>query len=343
MSKHTETGAAVLRTTPLHRVHTALGASFTDFGGWQMPLRYTSDLAEHHAVRRSAGIFDLSHMGEVKVTGPEAGAALDHALVGALSAVAVGRAHYTMIVSPSGGVIDDLIVYHVGDEEYLVVPNAGNRERVAAELVARCAGFDCTVEDISLRTCLIAVQGPRAQEVLVGVVESGAAMPGALRPLEGSEEEDCGPDVLCGPTLLERLRFYAAVRATAAGHSVLLARTGYTGEDGFELFCGAEDAVDLWTVITSAAAALEPTVIDGEPVPALTPCGLAARDSLRLEAGMPLYGHELHEGMTPYDAGLGMVVRLNKGDFIGRDALAARAEQEGTEGTSVLVPLTAEG
>ena len=305
MSKHTETGAAVLRTTPLHRVHTALGASFTDFGGWQMPLRYTSDLAEHHAVRRSAGIFDLSHMGEVKVAGPEAGAALDHALVGALSAVAVGRARYTMMVSPSGGVIDDLIVYHVGDEEYLVVPNAGNRERVAAELVARCAGFDCTVEDISLRTCLIAVQGPRAQEVLVGVVESGAAMPGALRPLEGSEEDDCGPDVLCGPTLLERLRFYAAVRATAAGHSVLLARTGYTGEDGFELFCGAEDAVDLWTVITSAAAALEPTVIDGEPVPALTTCGLAARDSLRLEAGMPLYGHELHEGMTPYDAGLG--------------------------------------
>ena len=127
----------------------------------------------------------------------------------------MGRARYTMIVSPSGGVIDDLIVYHVGDEEYLVVPNAGNRERVAAELVARCAGFDCTVEDISLRTCLIAVQGPRAQEVLVGVVESGAAMPDALRPLEGSEEEDCGPDVLCGPTLLERLRFYAAVRATS--------------------------------------------------------------------------------------------------------------------------------
>ena len=182
-----------------------------------MPLRYTSDLAEHHAVRRSAGIFDLSHMGEVKVAGPEAGTALDHALVGALSAVAVGRARYTMIVSPSGGVIDDLIVYHVGDEEYLVVPNAGNRERVAAELVARCAGFDCTVEDISLRTCLIAVQGPRAQEVLVGVVESGAAMPDALRPLEGSEEEDCGPDVLCGPTLLERLRFYAAVRLRRRG------------------------------------------------------------------------------------------------------------------------------
>ena len=336
-------GGSAVTAEPWQRPYSRATASFTDFGGWQMPLRYTSDLAEHHAVRRSAGIFDLSHMGEVKVTGPEAGAALDHALVGALSAVAAGRARYTMMVSPSGGVIDDLIVYHVGDEEYLVVPNAGNRERVAAELVARCAGFDCTVEDISLATCLIAVQGPRAQEALVGVVESGAAMPGALRPLEGSEEDDCGPDVLCGPTLLERLRFYAAVRATAAGHSVLLARTGYTGEDGFELFCGAEDAVDLWTVITSAAAALEPTVIDGEPVPALTPCGLAARDSLRLEAGMPLYGHELHEGMTPCDAGLGAVVRLNKGAFVGRDALAARAEQEGTEGTSVLVALSAEG
>ena len=336
-------GGSAVTAEPWQRPYSRATASFTDFGGWQMPLRYSSDLAEHHAVRRSAGIFDLSHMGEVKVTGPEAGAALDHALVGALSAVAAGRARYTMMVSPSGGVIDDLIVYHVGDEEYLVVPNAGNRERVAAELVARCAGFDCTVEDISLATCLIAVQGPRAQEALVGVVESGAAMPGALRPLEGSEEDDCGPDVLCGPTLLERLRFYAAVRATAAGHSVLLARTGYTGEDGFELFCGAEDAVDLWTVITSAAAALEPTVIDGEPVPALTPCGLAARDSLRLEAGMPLYGHELHEGMTPYDAGLGAVVRLNKGAFVGRDALAARAEQEGTEGTSVLVALSAEG
>ena len=347
MSEHTQTGAAVLRTTPLHRVHTALGASFTDFGGWQMPLRYTSDLAEHHAVRRSAGIFDLSHMGEVKVAGPEAGAALDHALVGALSAVAVGRARYTMIVSPSGGVIDDLIVYHVGDEEYLVVPNAGNRERVAAELVARCAGFDCTVEDISLRTCLIAVQGPRAQEVLVGVVESGAAMPGALRPLEGSEEEDCGPDVLCGPTLLERLRFYAAVRATAAGHSVLLARTGYTGEDGFELFCGAEDAVDLWTVITERAAALAPQAgqndESGNPIPVLTPCGLAARDSLRLEAGMPLYGHELTEETTPYDASLGAVVKLDKPEFVGKQALVARAARDGAPGTLRLVALVGEG
>lgn len=331
--------------TPLHAVHAGLDASFTDFGGWEMPLRYTSDLAEHRAVRTSAGIFDLSHMGEVKVTGPGAAAALDQALVGAISKVALGRARYTMIVAPDGGILDDLIVYHVGDEEFLVVPNAGNRERVAAELVRRCAGFDCEVVDISLSTGLIAVQGPRAEEILRGVVESGAGIPAALRPAEDPTSGDCGADVLCGPTILARLRYYAAVRATAAGHSILLARTGYTGEDGFELFCGAEDAVDLWTVITEHAAGLEPTAVPdaGESLPALTPCGLASRDSLRLEAGMPLYGHELTESMTPFDASLGAVVKLDKPEFVGREALAERAGREGGEGTRVLVALAGEG
>ena len=345
---HTAHTVHTVRTTPLHSVHAAAGASFTDFGGWQMPLRYASDLAEHHAVRRGAGIFDLSHMGEVKVTGPGAAAALDHALVGRISKVALGRARYTMIVAEDGGVIDDLIVYHVGDQEYLVVPNAGNRERVAAELVARCAGFDCEVDDISLTMALIAVQGPRAEEILRGVIDSGAGIPAALRPEEEgvpADDGDCGPDVLCGPTILRRLRYYAAVRAVAAGHSILLARTGYTGEDGFELFCGAEDAVDLWTVIVGHAAALPPGDDDagGRPLPALTPCGLAARDSLRLEAGMPLYGHELSEATTPYDASLGAVVKLDKSEFVGREALAARAAREGAEGTQQLVALAGEG
>lgn len=338
------------RRTALHGVHEALGASFTDFGGWDMPLRYASDLAEHHAVRRSAGIFDLSHMGEVKVTGPGAAAALDHALVGTISKVGLGRARYTMIVAEDGGILDDLIVYHVGDEEYLVVPNASNRERVAAALAERCAGFECEVEEISLRTSLIAVQGPRAEEILRGVVESGAAIPAALRPVEGGDADgDCGPDVLCGDGILARLRYYAGVRATAAGHSILLARTGYTGEDGFELFCGSEDAEDLWRVITEHAATLPPTPgeegagPDAAELPALTPCGLAARDSLRLEAGMPLYGHELTEGITPFDASLGAVVKLDKPEFVGREALAARAEHEGEPGTHVLVALAGEG
>lgn len=329
-----------VRTTPLHSVHAAAGASFTDFGGWQMPLRYASDLAEHHAVRRSAGIFDLSHMGEVKVTGPGAAAALDHALVGWISKVALGRARYTMIVAEDGGIIDDLIVYHVGDQEYLVVPNAGNRERVAAELAARCAGFDCEVADISLTMALIAVQGPRAEEILRGVIGSGAGMPAALRPEEGAPDDggDCGPDVLCGPTILRRLRYYAAVRAAAAGHSILLARTGYTGEDGFELFCGAEDAVDLWTVIAGRAAALPPGDDDagGRPLPALTPCGLAARDSLRLEASMPLYGHELTAEITPVEAGMGRAFAKKEADFVGKDALTGR------EPSVVIAGLTSE-
>lgn len=338
------------RRTALHGVHEALGASFTDFGGWDMPLRYASDLAEHHAVRRSAGIFDLSHMGEVKVTGPGAAAALDHALIGTISTVALGRARYTMIVAEDGGILDDLIAYHVGDEEYLVVPNAGNRERVAAALAERCADFDCVVEEISLRTSLIAVQGPRAEEILRGVVESGAAIPAALRPVEDeSADEGCGPDVLCGAGILARLRYYAAVRATAAGHAILLARTGYTGEDGFELFCGSEDAEDLWCVITGHAGTLLPTAgeegagPDAAELPALTPCGLASRDSLRLEAGMPLYGHELTEDITPFDASLGAVVKLDKPEFVGREALAARAAREGQEGTHVLVALAGDG
>ena len=256
--------SAMVRTTPLHSVHVDAGALFTDVGGWRMPLRYAPDLAEHHAVRRSAGIFDLSHMGEIKVSGPDA-------------ATALGRALHTTIVAEDGEVIDDLIVHHVGDQEYLVIPSAGNRERVAAALTVRGADVSCEIVDISLTMTLIAVQGPRAEEILAGVVESGAGIPTALRPEEeGSPADDggCGPDVLCGPTILRRLRNDAAVRATAAGHAVLLARTG---DDCFELFCGAEDVVDLWTVITEYAKTLRPGA--GDP-------GGEARDSLRPEAGV---------------------------------------------------------
>lgn len=280
--------SAMVRTTPLYSVHVDAGALFTDVGGWRMPLRYASYLAEHHAVRRSAGIFDLSHMGEIKMAGPGAATALDSALAERISDVELGRTLHTTIVAEDGEIIDDLTVHHVGDQEYLVIPGAGNRERVAAALTVRGAHVDCEVVDISLTMTLIAVQGPRAEEILAGVVESGAGIPTALRPEEeGSpaDDGDCGPDVLCGPTILRRLRNDAAVRATAAGHAVLLARPG---DDCFELFCGAEDVVDLWTVITEHAKTLCPGADDsgGEPLPALTPCGLAARDSLRWEAGV---------------------------------------------------------
>lgn len=279
--------------TALYEEHKKLGASFTDFGGWQMPLKYSSELAEHHAVRKAAGLFDLSHMGEVWVTGPEAGAFLDYALVGKLSAVADGKAKYSLICNPDGGIIDDLIVYRFGDEKYLVVPNAGNAPTVAAALAERAANFDVTVKDVSAETSLVAVQGPQAEAILLKLTDQ------AQHPL------------------VTDLKYYAFNELTIAGHDVILARTGYTGEDGFELFIPNEAAADLWAKVAEAGAEF-----------GIVPCGLASRDSLRLEAGMPLYGNELSLERSPFDAGLGPVVALKskEGDFVGRAALEAVKE-----------------
>jgi len=287
--------------TALYEEHKKLGASFTDFGGWQMPLKYSSELAEHHAVRKAAGLFDLSHMGEVWVTGRQAAAFLDFALVGKISAMAVGKAKYSLICNEDGGIIDDLITYRRpaaedGTDVFLVVPNAGNAAVVAAALQERAAGFDVLVEDASARTSLIAVQGPKAQELLLRLV------PAAQH------------------SLVADLKYYAAVEVPflvgGAGKELLLARTGYTGEDGFEIFVANDDAPALWQALAAIAD-------DGE----LTPAGLASRDSLRLEAGMPLYGNELSLQGDPFAAGLGPVVALSKeGDFVGKAALAAKKE-----------------
>ena len=287
--------------TALHNEHKKLNASFTDFGGWQMPLKYSSELAEHHAVRNSAGLFDLSHMGEVWVTGPEAGAFLDYALVGKISAMAVGKAKYSLICNTDGGIIDDLITYRRpspadGVDKYLVVPNAGNAKVVAAALAERAGGFEVQVEDASAETSLIAVQGPKAEELLLRLV------PAAQH------------------ALVTELKYYAAVDVpflvAGTGRELLLARTGYTGEDGFEIFVDNEHAAALWQALVAIAD-------EGE----LTPAGLASRDSLRLEAGMPLYGNELSLEGDPFAAGLGPVVALSKeGDFVGKAALAAKKE-----------------
>ncbi|MFJ6378143.1 glycine cleavage system aminomethyltransferase GcvT [Pseudarthrobacter oxydans] len=292
------------KRTALYDEHAKLGASFTDFGGWQMPLKYSSELAEHHAVRNAAGLFDLSHMGEVWVTGPEAAAFLDYALVGKISAMAVGKAKYSLICTEDGGIVDDLITYRRpaadtaggGTDRFLVVPNAGNAKVVAAALAERAAGFDVTVDDASASTSLTAVQGPKAQELLLRLVP--AARHG----------------------LVTELKYYAAVEVPflvgGAGQELLLARTGYTGEDGFEIFVANNDAPALWQALAAIAE-------DGE----LTPAGLASRDSLRLEAGMPLYGNELSLQGDPFAAGLGPVVALSKeGDFVGKAALAAKKE-----------------
>ena len=284
--------------TALYEEHKKLGASFTDFGGWQMPLKYSSELAEHHAVRQSAGLFDLSHMGEVWVTGPEAAAFLDYALVGKISAMSVGKAKYSLICQEDGGIIDDLITYRRGDSKFLVVPNAGNADVVAEALAQRAGsgkegGFDVVVEDASAATSLIAVQGPKAEEILLRLV-----------PAEQH-------------SLVTELKYYAAVEVpfAFAGSTteLLLARTGYTGEDGFEIFVDNDAAAALWHEIAAVAQ-------DGELIPA----GLASRDSLRLEAGMPLYGNELSREGNPFSAGLGPVVSLAKeSDFVGRTALEA--------------------
>ena len=276
------------RSTPLREVHERLGASMTDFAGWFMPLRYGSETAEHRAVRSAAGLFDLSHMGEIAVTGPGAAAALDYAVTGEPSALAPGRARYTMICAPDGGILDDLIVYRLADTEFLVVANAANTAVVLAELAERAAGHDARVQDQTSDRALIAIQGPHASRILAPLTNI---------PLDG-------------------VRYYASQPAVVAGRPVLLARTGYTGEDGFELFTGPADAEPVWLALTAAGGA------DG-----LRPAGLAARDTLRLEAGMPLYGNELTAKLTPFEAGLGRVVAFSKpGDFVGRVALAERAE-----------------
>ncbi|MFH8613668.1 glycine cleavage system aminomethyltransferase GcvT [Streptomyces sp. NPDC017979] len=293
------------RRTALDALHRSLGATMTDFAGWDMPLRYGSERDEHNAVRTTAGLFDLSHMGEITVSGPQAVALLDHALVGNISTVGAGRARYTMICREDGGILDDLIVYRTGATEYMVVANAGNAQVVLDALVERSAGFDAEVRDDRDAYALIAVQGP--------------ASPGIMKSVTDAD--------------LDGLKYYAGLPGTVAGVPALIARTGYTGEDGFELFVAPEHAETLWRALTEAGA------------PAgLVPAGLSCRDTLRLEAGMPLYGHELTTALTPFDAGLGRVVKFEKeGDFVGRAALTEAAARAESAPPRKLVGLIAEG
>jgi aminomethyltransferase len=278
-----DTTEASLHQTPLHDRHVALGAKLVEFGGWLMPLQYSGILDEHRAVRERAGLFDLSHMGELFVEGPDAGAALAAALVSNPPALAEGRAQYSMITAPDGGIVDDLIVYRLGAERFLVVANAGNAQIVSDALAERLAGFRAVLDDRSLATALVAVQGPRSLE-LVG-------------PLTDVN--------------LDALRYYGIAEGQVAGIAALVARTGYTGEDGFEIFVDSAAAGPLWDAMMASG-------LDQGAVPV----GLGARDTLRLEAGMPLYGNELDRSTNPFEANLGRVVKLDKaGDFVGRTAL----------------------
>ena len=269
--------------TPLTEIHRELGGRLIEFGGWLMPVQYGSILEEHRAVRERVGLFDLSHMGELHVEGPDAGAALAAALVTNPPSLAVGRAHYSMICMPDGGVIDDLIVYRLAESRFLVVANAGNAATVSDTLAERLERFKAVLDDRSLATGLLAVQGPLAA--------------GVLGPLTDVD--------------LGALRYYAIAEGAVAGIPAMVARTGYTGEDGFEVFVDTSRTAELWGILLAAVRSS-----GGMPI------GLGARDTLRLEAGMPLYGNELDLHTTPYEAGLGRVVKLDKpGDFVGRAAL----------------------
>jgi len=269
--------------SPLNDVHRALGARLIEFSGWLMPVQYGSIVEEHRTVRERVGLFDLSHMGELYIEGPDAGRALAAALVTDPPSLAIGRAHYSMICTPSGGIIDDLIVYRLAEERFLVVANAGSAAVVSDTLAERLVTFKAVLDDRALATGLLALQGPWSVDVLA--------------PLTDVD--------------LGALRYYAIAEGNVAGIPALVARTGYTGEDGFEVFVETGLTSKLWGVLLGAVQAQ-----DGVPV------GLGARDTLRLEAGMPLYGNELDLDTSPFEAGLGRVVKLGKpDDFVGRAAL----------------------
>lgn len=293
------------RFSPLHQKHLDADASFTDFAGWQMPVRYSSDLAEHHAVRTAAGLFDLSHMAEIIITGPEAAAALDFALAGKISAIGIGQAKYSLLLSPDGGIIDDVVVYRTHENRFTVVANASNRFPAAGALSARAAEFDATVVDESDDLALVAVQGPHS----LAIIEALPGLETTIAPRD--------------------LKYYWSTLGSYHGDEIMIGRTGYTGEDGFELYVTASAAPRLWDELMAAGADH-----------GLVPAGLASRDTLRLEAGMPLYGHELGTDTFPVQAGLGRVVnRAKEGDFVGRSAVEAGPP----EGARVLVGLRAEG
>ncbi len=292
----TDNSPAENQRTTLYETHVGLGARMVPFGGWDMPVQYQGTIAEVEAVRQRAGIFDVSHMGRLNIGGPNASGLLDILLTGSASNLRVGRARYCFICNETGGVIDDTIVYRLSDDEFLLIPNAGNRETVALwfdrQLAQHFDGRGVQITDRTMATGLIAVQGPRAVSIVDELCEDFA--PGArLAPNPGRAPQ---------PSML---RPYAWGRGHIEGRRVFIGRTGYTGEDGFELAVQASHAVSVWQRLTDAGA---------------TPCGLGARDVLRLEAGLPLHGHELSQTITPIEAGLSRFVRRD-GGFNGADVL----------------------
>jgi aminomethyltransferase len=273
---------ADLCRTRLYQTHLTLGARMVPFAGWEMPVQYPAGpLAEHHAVRRAAGLFDVDHMGQIEVRGPDATAFLQRMQVWDLAKMAEGDAHYSLACYADGGIVDDLFMYRRADHWFIVV-NASNRAKDVAWFQAHTHGFNVMIRDVSDETYMLALQGPKARDIL---------------------------QTVC-PTDLSRMPFHSGRETIVAGVPAYVGATGYTGEYGYELFFAAEKAEHVWNVLLDT----------GRPY-GLLPCGLAARDSLRFEPCLPLYGHEISAEVDPISAGLGWTVCFEKGDFIGRDAL----------------------
>jgi len=279
--------AEALKRTPLYDRHVALGGKMVPFAGFEMPVQYSAGItAEHRAVREACGLFDVSHMGEFIVRGPDALELVQRISVNDAAKIEVGQAQYSAMCLDSGCVIDDLIIYRF-DDRYMLVVNAANLDKDWAWVSEQAGGLDVQLENASDRIALLAFQGPAAREV--------------LRPLASID--------------VDEVRYYRFREGRVAGADAVISGTGYTGEDGFELYLAAEDAPPVWDALLAAGADV-----------GILPAGLGARDSLRLEVGYALYGNDLDEDHTTLESGLGWVTKLDKGEFVGREALSAQKE-----------------
>ncbi len=274
--------SALLKTTPLNAIHRRLGAKMIDFGGWDMPVQYASLLEEHRAVRERVGLFDVSHMGEIEVRGKEALRLVNHVTTNDASRLEAGQVQYSGLLYEHGGFVDDILVHKIAEDYYFLCVNASNQDKDYAHIVMHNQ-FDATVENAGARYAQLAVQGPRALDTLQKLT----------------------------PVPLAPIGYYHFVDGTVSGAQARIARTGYTGEDGFEIYLPPGDAPRIWDDLLTAGADF-----------GIKPCGLGARNTLRLEAAMALYGHEIHASITPWEADLGWIVKMDKGGFIGREALA---------------------
>ncbi len=294
----TEAPSSTLRKTALNQVHRKMGAKMVDFGGWDMPVEYSGLIAEHIAVRTAVGVFDVSHMGDILIRGPQSLAAVQHISMNDASRLQVGQAHYSALLYPEGTFVDDVIVHKLGENDYLLVINAGTREKDYGWVKKNVARFRCHADDIGDYYTQLAIQGPKALEVLAQLTDVD----------------------------LSSIKNYWFKHGTVCGiPNVMVARTGYTGEDGFEIYIPSdvETSARVWNEVLAA----------GKPF-GILPCGLGARNTLRLESKMALYGHEISDTINVWEAGLERYCKMEKGDFIGRDALA-KAQAAGLKRTLV--------